>query len=430
MRNALCAAIFLCAGALATAQTAPPEVVRDLAPTGRLRAAINLANSVLAHRDTKESEPTGVSVDLARELGKRLGVPVEFVIYHGAGTVFHSAGGDRWDIGFFALDPERAPDVDYTAPYVIIQGGYIVRKDSSVWTIADADRPGARIVVGKDSVYDLYLTRTLKHAELVRVSPAGLPTVLDKFFHDKLEVAAFISIPLARYAEGNPNMRMIDGSFMEIDQAIATPKARGQAGRRYLKAFVEEMKASGFVEAALVRSGQGEAVVAPPASQSHAHYMPAAYVRTGPADAAPDQAGAEAVGTCELLPPWFRTDATKVVREKIGPKEASPTGNTYFFMPRPVKHVIVHIEPTTSDTAPYVVKLITRYTDDTIFEPIVETIVPTANKPLKWGPIPVMARKVPKNKVADTFNVKVQENYAMDPGAKGFSYGVWVEGCN
>jgi hypothetical protein len=149
------------------------------------------------------------------------------------------------------------------------------------------------------------------------------------------------------------------------------------------------------------------------------------------APAAKEQrAPAPATGTCEPLPPWFRSDSTNVVREKIGPNEASPTGNTYFFMPHPVKHVIVHIEPTTSDTAPYVVKLITRYTDDSIFEPVVATIVPTANQPFKWGPIPVMARKVPHNKIADAFNVKVQENYAMDPGAKGFSYGVWVEGCN
>src|SRR4051812_22549707 len=147
MRNVLCAAVFLCAGALASAQTAPPEVVRDLAPTGKLRAAINLVNSVLAHRNTRHSEPSGVSVDLSRELARRLGVPLEFVIFHGAGREFDSATTNAWDVGFFAIDPGRAHDVYFTAPYVLIQGGYMVRKDSPVWSIADADRPGTRIAV-------------------------------------------------------------------------------------------------------------------------------------------------------------------------------------------------------------------------------------------------------------------------------------------
>jgi hypothetical protein len=138
---------------------------------------------------------------------------------------------------------------------------------------------------------------------------------------------------------------------------------------------------------------------------------------------------------CETLPPWFRSDATKVVIEKIGPEigpeaAAGPTGNTYFMMPRPFKYVVVHLNPSTSDTAPYLVKLLSRYTDDTIYETMVETIVPKAGAPYTWGPLPVMARKVPNGKIADVFNVKVQENYALDPGAKGFSYTVWVEGCN
>jgi pimeloyl-ACP methyl ester carboxylesterase len=167
--------------------------------------------------------------------------------------------------------------------------------------------------------------------------------------------------------------------------------------------------ASDLTAAALPHSGQNDASVAP-AQQ-------------------PDTS--LAAGACELLPPWFRSDSSKVVQEKIGPHAPDiPTANTYFFMPHPVKYVTVHIEPKTMDTAPYVVKLITRYTDDSIYEPVVETIRPETNKPYKWGPIPVMARKIPNGKIADAFNVKVQENYAMDPGAKGFSFTVWVEGCN
>jgi hypothetical protein len=134
---------------------------------------------------------------------------------------------------------------------------------------------------------------------------------------------------------------------------------------------------------------------------------------------------------CEALSPWFRSDSTKVVMEKIGPEAAvGPTGNSYFMMTRPFKYVVVHLHPSTSDTAPYLVKLLARYTDDTIYEPMVEAIVPKANASYKWGPLPVMARQTPRGKIADAFNVKVQENYAMDPAAKGFSYTVWVEGCN
>jgi len=183
---------------------------------------------------------------------------------------------------------------------------------------------------------------------------------------------------------------------------------------------------------ALAAAAQGTAPA--DAVKQHAPSGKLRAARSGQTDAAVAPATPHttlAAGTCELLPPWFRSDSTKVVKEKIGPHSpGSPTANTYFFMPHPVNYVIVHLEPQTSDTAPYVVKLITRYTDDTIYEPVVETIRPKANVPFKWGPIPVMARKIPKGKVADAFNVKVQENYAMDPGAKGFSFTVWVEGCN
>lgn len=415
MRNTVVVALLVCAAALsAPAQSAAPSAaVRDLAPAGRLRAAINLVNGVLVQRDPASGRLTGISVELANELARRLGVPLEYVIFEGAGKEFDAARNGAWDIGFFAIDPKRAAVVDFTAPYVEFDGGYMVRVGSPVRTIADVDRPGTRVAVGRDSVYDLYLTSQLKNAQLVRVSPASMSRVVRHFEEEALEVAAFIKIPLAEHARKHPAYRMVRGSFMDIDQAIATPKGTGPAGRRYLRAFVEEMKNSGFVEDFLQRTGATEISVAPPAGDDH----------VAPAPSAADL-------KCELLPPWFRSDETKVVKEKIAPNGASPTGNSYFFIPKPVKYVIVHLEPTTSDTAPYVVKLITRYTDDTIYEPVVETIYPKANQPYRWGPLPVQARKVPKGKIGDSFNVKVQENYAMDPGAQGFSYRVWVEGCN
>lgn len=245
----------LCAALTAAAQSAapapPPEVVKQLAPTGKLRVAINYVNTVIARRDTAGGEPQGISADLARELARRLGVPIEYVIYEGAGREFHAAEHHRWDIGFFALNPERATIVDFTSPYVEFAGGYMVRKDSPVHTVADVDQPGTRIAVGQDSVYDLYLTQTLKHATLIRVLPADLDNVVATFEREHLDVAAFIKLPLAEYAKHHPGMRVVKGGFMDIEQAIASPKGKGAAALAYLHAFVEEMKTNGFLQAEL-----------------------------------------------------------------------------------------------------------------------------------------------------------------------------------
>jgi polar amino acid transport system substrate-binding protein len=396
------ALLFACFVAAVAQSPAPSDAVKDIAPTGKLRAAINFVNTVIAQRDPASGEPMGVSADLARELARRLGVPIEFVLFEGAGREFDAAKTGVWDIGFFAIDPVREVDVDYTPPYVIIEGGYLVRKDSPVQSIADVDKKGTRIAVGNGSVYDHYLTSTLKNAQLIRQLPADMDNVLKAFFDQKLEVAAFISIPLANYAKGNPDVRMVDGVFMKILQAMAMPKGRGEAGRRYLNAFIEDVKASGFVEESLKRSGRGDAAVAPPAT-------------TG----------------CEPLSPLFRSDSSRVVQEKISPNGSdSPTGNTYFLMRDPYKYVIVHLNPTSSDTGNYLVKLITRYMDDTIYEPVVKTIIPKAGGNYEWGPLLVMPSAVPKDKVPNMFNVKVQENYALNPEAKGFSYTVSVDGCN
>lgn len=243
---------------------APADAVRDLAPGGKLRAAINTGNAVLAQKDAATGELKGVSVDLARELGKRLGVAVELVPYDAAGKVAGDARANKWDIGFLALDPQRAQDIDFTAPYVNIEGGYMVPKDSPLRAIDDLDRKGIRIAVGNKSVYDLYLTRTIKNAELVRAptTPETVPLFLEK----KLEAAAGIKAPMARYAATNPEVRLIPGRFMVIEQAMALPKGK-DAGLRYARQFVEDMKANGFVARGLERSGQGDAEVAPPAKQ-------------------------------------------------------------------------------------------------------------------------------------------------------------------
>jgi polar amino acid transport system substrate-binding protein len=243
--------------------TAKADALKDLAPGGKLRAAINFGNSVLAQKDPATGEPKGITPDLARELGRRLGVPVEFATYEAAGKVFDAVKTGAWDIAFVAIEPVRAAEIEFSAAYVIIEGTYMVPKDSALKTIADVDKPGVRIAVGLKSAYDLYLTRTIKNATIVRATAGGGRAMIDMFLNDKLEVAAGVRQPLVAYAKEHPDMRVMDGHFMEIQQAMGTPKGR-TAGAEYLRAFVEDVKASGFVAEALKRSGQS-AAVAPPA---------------------------------------------------------------------------------------------------------------------------------------------------------------------
>jgi polar amino acid transport system substrate-binding protein len=246
----------------ATVPTVPPGARSDLAPTGILRAAINFGNPVLAQKDPGTGEARGVSVDLARELGRRLGVPVVLVTFDAAGKVFDALKTGAWDVAFLAIDPARATEIAFTAPYVVIEGTYLVPADSPLRTIADVDRDGVRIAVGNKSAYDLYLTRTLKRAQLVRVPTS--PGAIDIFLKDRLEAAAGVKQPLLQFAKTHPDVRVMEGRFMAIEQAVGTPKGR-EAGVRYLRQFMEEMKASGFVAQRLEKSGQGDATVAPKA---------------------------------------------------------------------------------------------------------------------------------------------------------------------
>ena len=255
----LSAAVMLLAATLsASAQSAvPPDVMKDLAPTGKLRAAINFGNGVLAQKGPN-GEPRGITPDLATALAKRLGVEVAFVPYEAAGKVFEGAKAGAWDVGFIAIEPVRAAEIEFTAPYVIIDGTYMVRKDSPLKEVDDVDKPGIKIAVGVGSAYDLYLTRTLKHATLMRHDTDGIGL----FKKDKLEAAGGVRQPLESYARQDSNVRVMAGRFMAIQQAMGMPKGRG-AAPDYLRGFVEEMKASGFVADALKRSNQPDAVVAP-----------------------------------------------------------------------------------------------------------------------------------------------------------------------
>ena len=238
--------------------SAAAQPVAELAPSGKLRAAINFGNAVLATRDPATGEPRGVSVDLARALGARIGVPVELVLYESAGKVATSVS--QWDIAFLAIDPARATEIAFTAPYVMIEGAYLVPIDSPINASAQVDRAGTRVVVGAGSAYDLFLTRELKAATLVRAPTS--PVVTDFLVAQKLDVAAGVKQQLEADAVRVPGVRLLPGRFMVINQAMGVPQGR-PAALQYLRAFVEDVKASGFVAQSLARHRVEGAVVAP-----------------------------------------------------------------------------------------------------------------------------------------------------------------------
>ena len=240
------------------AMVSDTKILHDLAPTGTLRAAINLGNPVLAQSGA--DGPTGVSVDLARALAARLGVPVAFVTFPGAGAVSGSAGSGTWDICFLAIDPKRAEGIAFTEPYVLIAGSYLVPVASPIQSLEAVDRDGVSVSVGRGSAYDLFLTRALKHATLVR-APTSAEAVT-AFARDGLDVAAGVYQPLAAYAAGHPEVRLLPGHFMEIPQAMGLPLGR-PAGAAYLADFITQAKRDGLVARGLEASGQDPGLAAP-----------------------------------------------------------------------------------------------------------------------------------------------------------------------
>lgn len=242
------------------ASSAVTAAVADLAPTGKLRAAINFSNPVLAGKDPMTGEPCGISVDLARELARRLSVAIEFVPYYAAGKVVEGLKSAAWDVCFLAIDPVRAADISFTPPYVVIEGVYMVADASPIRSNADADRPGRRIGVIVGSAYDLFLSRELKHATIVRA--ADIEAVMDLWTAGKLEAVAGVKPQLVSIAKRMPGLRLIPERFMAINQAMGTPRGR-DAGARYLHDFIVEMKASGFVAQAFVRNRIEGASMAP-----------------------------------------------------------------------------------------------------------------------------------------------------------------------
>ena len=234
-------------------------VRQAFAPTGKLRASINLGNPILAKKHPQTSEPFGVSIDLARTFAQRLGVDIELVVFDAAGKSVEAVRNEQADIGFFAIDPLRGEGIAFTAPYVLIEGAYMVPYLSPIRANEEVDRSGIRVAVGKGSAYDLFLTRELKRAEIVRAPTS--PTVVDVFVEQMLEVAAGVKQQLEADQQRFSGYRLLPGRFMVIQQAMGTPKSRGAEAAAYLAKFVEDMKSSGFVADSLKRHGiQGASV--------------------------------------------------------------------------------------------------------------------------------------------------------------------------
>ena len=262
---ALAAGLLLASCATQSTPSAPAvtdALRKEMAPSGTLVVAVNYGNIVHTQRGGPGQDPQGVAPELARELAKRLGVPVRYVTYDIAGKMADAAKEGAWDIAFLAVDPARAQTIGFSAPYVLIEGSYLVRQDSPLKRIEDFDRKGLRIAVGAKSAYDLYLARHLKQSELVRFPTSQ--AAIDGFVEGKADAAAGVKQALAANAKKTPGLRVIDGAYMSIDQAAGVPAGRPNA-QRYLHDFVEEMKATGFVARHLERTGQGDAKVAPPA---------------------------------------------------------------------------------------------------------------------------------------------------------------------
>jgi polar amino acid transport system substrate-binding protein len=232
----------------------------DLAPTGKLRVGINYGNPVLATRDRTSGQLSGVAVDLARELGRRTNLPVELVGFESAGKMVEGLQAAAWDVAFLAVDPGREQEINFTAPYIEIEGTYLLPPGSALVAIADVDRQDVRVGVSSKSAYDLFLSRNLKHAQLVRASSPE--AAFDLILAGKVDALGGVRQHLVANTAKLPGSRVLDGRFMAIQQALGIPKGR-EAGISYLREFIEDVKASGLVAQALEKTGVQGVSIAP-----------------------------------------------------------------------------------------------------------------------------------------------------------------------
>lgn len=234
-------------------------VLQDLAPEGVLRAAINFGNPVLAQQGG-DGSPQGISVELAKALARELGVHLEMVTFDAAGKVFAALEESAWHVAFLAIEPVREEQITFSEPYVIIEGTYLVAATSTYQDVEDLDKVGLKIAVGKGAAYDLFLSRTLKNAQLERAATSA--GAVELYIERSLDAAAGVRQPLEKVAADDHSYRVLDGAFTSIRQAMAVPQSR-QAGAAFIRDFVERKKAEGFVRAVLNENGQTDVMVAP-----------------------------------------------------------------------------------------------------------------------------------------------------------------------
>lgn len=237
------------------------SVKNAFTPTGKLRASINLGNPLLANRSTETDQPSGISVDIATELARRLEAELELVVFDAAGKSVNAVESEKADIGFFAVDPKRGEKINFTAPYVLISGSYAVRAGSEISELGQVDRENQTIVVGKGSAYDLYLSRTLGNAAIIHAPTSA--DVVDVFFDGNYDVAAGVTQQLELDKLRHPELHILGQPFMTIRQAMGLPKTRGTEAASFLTSFVEELKWKGFVSDAIIRHQVEGAAVAP-----------------------------------------------------------------------------------------------------------------------------------------------------------------------
>ena len=239
-----------------------PDIRSELAPSGTLRAGINLSNFLLVTGRTADGDPEGVSPDMAAEIARRLGVPITYVPFETPARLADAAGDDVWDIGLIGAEPARAQSIAFTAAYTEIEATYLVPAGSSLGTVQEVDRPGVRIAVAGGSAYDLFLSRSLEHAELVRAS--GLDGSFDLFVEQGLDALAGLRPRLLSDVERLSGARILNGRFTAVQQAVGTPRPR-ERGAAFLREVVEDAKASGLVQRLIDRHRVRGLSVAPAA---------------------------------------------------------------------------------------------------------------------------------------------------------------------
>lgn len=229
-----------------------PSIKAELVPTGELRVGVNLGNFLLVNQDAATGELRGVVPDLAAELARRLGTTAQLIRYPGAGQVADGAKSGAWDVGFIGAEPQRAEEIAFTLAYLEIPATYLVPAGSPIRSMAEVDRPGVRIATAARSAYDLYLSRNVKHAQLLRAE--GIPASYDLFVKEKLEVLSGLLPRLVSDVTRLPGARILEGRFTAVQQAIGTPKARASAAE-YLREFVADIKGSGLVARLIDKHG-------------------------------------------------------------------------------------------------------------------------------------------------------------------------------